>query len=167
MPITVRNAGHRQRPCTLKVWRQRSIACGMDRFLTWLGAASAALLTVAIAVPWWEHRKRMAEMRRELAWSENSRFALEEHAKTVEVRLQAINANIESQMQELHSVRDITQRRQALEGALQRMSQPATAADAQAGAWIDTEPMVLATSVPPRFDPPHFDPTEPAELSQH
>ena len=139
----------------------------MDRILTWLGAASAALLTVAIAVAWWEHRKRMAEMRRELAWSENSRFALEDHAKTVEERLQAITARVESQRQELHTVRDITQRRQALEGALQRMSQPAAVADAPPGAWINTEPMVLATSVPPRLDAPHFDPTEPAELTPH
>ena len=160
----------------------------MDQFFSWLGMASAALLVVAVAVAWWEHRKRMAEIRRQLAWSENSRFAMEEHVREVDVRMQAMSVALESQQQALTGARDPSKRKDLVSQTLQRMStppqtsgsagsapHPATVADATKPAapdkaaaearpteWPDTLPMVLNTGTAPGHDA-----ARPADLQRH
>jgi hypothetical protein len=69
----------------------------MDSFLLWLGVGGAGLLLVAIVTAWWEHVKRLAEIREQLAWSENSRFALEAHAREVDAKLLAMNSVLQAQ----------------------------------------------------------------------
>ena len=69
----------------------------MDSIFLWLGAAGAALLLVAICVAWWEHLRRMADIERQMSWSEQSRFALEARAREVDARLLAMTAVLHNQ----------------------------------------------------------------------
>jgi hypothetical protein len=69
----------------------------MDSFLLWLSVGGAALLLVALVTAWWEHVKRLAEIREQLAWSENSRFALEAHAREVDAKLLAMSSVLQAQ----------------------------------------------------------------------
>jgi len=88
-----------------------------------LGACGlAALVLVALAVAWWEHRKRLVEMQRRLAWSEQSRFMAEQQAGEATARLAAIGRALDT-------------RRQALGAA----PAPARRIDP---VWHDTEPMI-------------------------
>ncbi len=168
----------------------------MDQILLGLGAAGAALLIIAIVVALWEHRRHMAEMRQQLAWSENTRDLLQAHARHVDARLATLTAAVNMQTVapapaapvassppaiafpgpglapgELAATAGTPLSVPATQGA-----QPAPRMTAHAGSaalamaaaqsavtqqWIDTEPMVLTSQVP------DFDPTMPAELSEH
>ncbi len=150
----------------------------MDQILLGLGAAGAALLIIAIAVAFWEHRRHLAEMRQQLAWSENTRDLLQAHAKDVDARLATLSATLNSQLLTgTPHAAAATPAAAALPFAVQtppRASAPAgTAAVAMAAAqsavtqqWIDTEPMVLTSQVL-EGPVPDFDPTMPAELSEY
>ena len=140
----------------------------MDSLITWLGIGSAALLVVATLVAWWEHRVRMAALRRELALAEDSRFALEEHVRGVDVRLQAMDAALESQKEALASARDAASHKSSADSTLQRIvagSAPTFAAPESNGrpsVWPDTLPMVQATKTYPAYEP-----TQPVDLHPH
>jgi hypothetical protein len=159
----------------------------MDQILIGLGAAGAALLIIAVAVALWEHRRHEAEMRQQMAWSENTRELLQAHAKDVDARLSALTAAVQSQQAAAQvSGASSSQPQPAPPGAGSgapvqdtgsAMARPqahvGTAAVALAAAqaavtqqWIDTEPMVLTSQVleGPVLD---FDPTMPAEFSEH
>lgn len=161
----------------------------MDSLLNWIGLGSVALLAVAVAVSWLEHRARVFELRRDLQTAENSRFMLEERVRGVDFRLQELNAALESQHSGLPSTREGGTPRQDSEAgpprtaarpaphALQALPAPPVAAAAAAAAtapeapkgprpprapisgWADTQPMV---QIP---DPmPSFEPTRPVDL---
>jgi len=143
----------------------------MDSLLNWIGIGSAALLAVAVAVAWLEHRARLAELRRELETAENSRFMLEEHIRGVDVRLQALNAALQSQQSAQSSTREATAHKSTSDTALQRIATRAATGASAAGfdgptlpplGWADTQPMVQATERQTSYDD-----TRPADLHTH
>jgi hypothetical protein len=102
---------------------------------TWVRALLLlALLAVALWA-WWRHRTRLLEMKRRLAWSEESRFQLEQHAEAVDAKMQDMARTLENQQQALSASRDAAVRRAALEAALDN-----AASHAPAG-WADTQPL--------------------------
>ena len=157
----------------------------MDQILLGLGAAGAALLIIAVAVAIWEHRRHMAEMRQQLAWSANTRDLLQAHAKDVDARLTSLTEAMERQQvlagpaahegpaprspqAEAVAQAQAQQRPDDGQAAPRTTAHVGTAAVAMAAAqaaitqqWIDTEPMVLTSQV---LD---FDPTLPPEFSEH
>ena len=157
----------------------------MDQILLGLGAAGAALLIIAIGVALWEHRRHVAEMRQQMAWSENTRDLLQAHAQDVDARLSALTAVVQSQqIASKTGTAAATPAAQAVPAPNNgsAMARPqahvGTAAVALAAAqaavtkqWIDTEPMVLTSQVleGPATEQlvPDFDPTMPAELSEY
>ena len=158
----------------------------MDQILLGLGAAGAALLIIAIGVALWEHRRHVAEMRQQMAWSENTRDLLQAHAKDVDARLAALTAAVQSQQTAAKPTPQppagTLQNSAALDSTGSANARPqahvGTAAVALAAAqaavtqqWIDTEPMVLTSQVldgpAPERVVPDFDPTMPAELSEY
>lgn len=155
----------------------------MDSLLNWIGLGSVALLAVAVAVSWLEHRARLFELRRDLETAENSRFMLEERVRGVDVRLQELNAALESQHSAPPGTREgstpkpgteasppRTAARPAPHAAHAPSAQPVAAAAPEApkgprpprapvSGWADTQPMV---QIP---DPmPSFEPTRPVDL---
>lgn len=151
----------------------------MDQILLGLGAAGAALLVIAIAVALWERRRHMAEMRQQLAWSENTRDLLQAHAKDVDAKLATLSAALHAQLLVPPNAGAVTEVAKTATAATvpvaaPRFKSPAgTARVAMAAAqsavkqqWIDTEPMVLTSQVL-EGPAPDFDPTMPAELSAH
>jgi hypothetical protein len=141
----------------------------MDRILLGLGAAGAALLIIAIAVAWWEHRRHAVELRRQLAWSENTRDLLQAHAKDVETRLSALTATVQAHQQSHQGSGTAREPNSTAPDSPPHFASPsvlaaaatAAAAGAQMQHWKDTEPMVLAGPV---LD---FDPTLPATVAEH
>lgn len=140
----------------------------MDSLLNWIGIGSAALLAVAVAVAWLEHRARLVELRRDLETAENSRFMLEEHIRGVDVRLQALNAALESQQSVLAGAREATAHKSTSDTALQRIAtRAATGPRAEAptqppSVWADTQPMVQTADLQPSYEP-----TRPVDLHPH
>jgi hypothetical protein len=139
----------------------------MDSLLNWIGIASAALLAVAVAVAWLEHRARLAELRRDLETAENSRFMLEEHVRGVDVRLQALNAALESQQVVLTGAREATAHKSTSDTALQRIAtlRPRRSTEASLqppSIWPDTQPMVQ--NAEPQT---HYEHTRPVDLHPH
>ena len=157
----------------------------MDQILLGLGAAGATLLVIAVVVALWEHRRHIAEMRQQLAWSENTRDLLQAHAKDVDAKLATLSAALHAQLLVPPTAGAVTEVAKtataatvpvaaAAPVAAPRFKSPAgTARVAMAAAqsavkqqWIDTEPMVLTSQVL-EGPAPDFDPTMPAELSAH
>jgi hypothetical protein len=140
----------------------------MDSLLNWIGIGSAALLAVAVAVAWLEHRARLAELRRELETAENSRFMLEEHIRDVDEQLLALNAALESQQKSTIRTHETSAPRSMSDAALQRIAASAAAEDAPEAptsppsGWVDTLPMVQTTELQPTFEP-----TRPVDLHAH
>lgn len=146
----------------------------MDSLLNWIGIGSAALLAVAVAVAWLEHRARLVELRRDLETAENSRFMLEEHIRGVDVRLQALNAALESQQSVLAGARESTAHKSTSDTALQRIA--TRAAQGNTGGtgsvtegptqpptgWADTQPMVQTAEPQPAYEA-----TRPVDLHAH
>ncbi len=56
------------------------------------------MLIIAIAVALWEHRRHLAEMRQQLAWSENTHDLLQAHALDVDTRLADLSATVQSRL---------------------------------------------------------------------
>ncbi len=169
----------------------------MDQILLGLGAASASLLIIAIAVAVWEHRRHRAEMRLQRDWSDNTRDLLRAHAEDVDARLATLAAAVHAQRAaapapeqamvdaSVHSatgggnappVKVVPKTGPPAMAPTTALAGAAAAALASAqGAvsqqWIETEPMVLTSQVlTPETDwprVPDFDPTMPAELSEH
>ncbi len=138
----------------------------MDSLLNSIGIGSAALLAVAVAVAWLEHRARLADLRRELETAENSRFMLEEHIRGVDVRLQALNAALESQQTASAGTREASAHKSTSDSALQRIATRAAATVAPdapvatpPSVWPDTQPMVQSAEPKPAYEP-----TRPVDL---
>ncbi len=140
----------------------------MDSLLNWIGIGSAALLAVAIAVAWLEHRARLGDLRRELETAENSRFMLEEHMRDVDERLRALNVALESQHKPHGGTQEASAHKSTSDAALQRIAARAAsegeieAPTSPPSGWIDTLPMVQSTEPKPSLGP-----TRPADLHPH
>ncbi len=133
--------------------------------LAWFGVAGATLLLLAAGGgwAWWRYRVHLEEVQRRLAWTEQSRFALERHAVEVDLRLAVMSHALESlEAQRRLSgpvdpvLGDVAERRQELKGAIGRADASAAAQLAKDGpgtstAWVDTEPQGLP---PQRIEPP-------------
>ena len=152
----------------------------MDQILLGLGAAGATLLVVAIAVALWEHRRHLAELRQQLAWSKNTRDLLQAHARDVDARLDTLSAAVNAKLLPAPAAlpQPLAGKPSQGQAASRTTAHAGSAAVALAAAqaavrqhWIDTEPMVLTSQVlegsTPDRDVPDFDPTMPAELSEH
>ena len=147
----------------------------MDQILLGLGAAGDALLIIAIAVAVWEHRRHRAEMRLQRIWSDNTRDLLRAHAEDVDARLATLAAAVHAQRATAptpeQAASDAPRLRAAGSGAAPPAKVVSTAQAATSQHWIETEPMVLTSQVlTPETDwprMPDFDPTMPAELSEH
>lgn len=112
----------------------------MDSLLTWIGLGGGALLVATGGLAWWEHRKRLLELKRDLALAENSRFLLEEHVRGVDVRLQSINATLQAHQQALTSQRST---------AAQPLPTPAAPATGVASAAVVSGAALLPLAHPP------------------
>jgi len=120
----------------------------------WTAALLIMALAPGLAWAWWRHRTRLLEMKRRLAWSEESRFQLEQHAESVNAKMQDMARALQDQQHALQASRDAADRRAVMEAALGR------AAETAASGWADTQP----------FGPPgdRYVPTMPAPLdTQH
>ncbi len=106
----------------------------MGSITWWILALVAAACGTGLWA-WQRHRVHLAEIRRHLAWSEASRFQLEEHARDVDKRLAAMSETLQSQQQVLQATSEAASRRAEMEAVLDR------AAAAPAPAWADTLPM--------------------------
>ena len=100
----------------------------------WIAAFLILALAPGLAWAWWRHRARLLEMKRRLAWSEESRFQLEQHAESVDARMQDMERTLRSQQLALQASRDAAQRRAVLEAALDK------AGSVTATGWADTQP---------------------------
>jgi hypothetical protein len=108
--------------------------------ITWWILALVAAACGAGLWAWQRHRVHLAEIRRQLAWSEASRFQLEEHARDVDQRLAAMSEALQSQQQVvLQATSDAASRRAEMEALLDRAA--AAPGPAPAPAWADTLPM--------------------------
>ncbi len=101
----------------------------MNKLLLLSAAGLMGVIAIAVALAWWEHRKRLQDLQRRLAWSEQSRFMAEQQADEAAQRLAEIGRALD------------TFRRPAPEPA----AEPATAPAAPLPDWRDTEPMVGRT----------------------
>lgn len=143
----------------------------MDGILVPVGLALLGIVAVAVLVAAWEHRKRMIEMRRRLAWSEQSRFEAEQHAEAMEARVAEMHEALRTRRaaeqaapttedgavaDAAHPVGDQAERHATLGQALVRMPHGPRSVDDPA--WVDTEPMVGSHVVQ------EFAPTMPADL---
>lgn len=146
----------------------------MDTLLTWIGLGGCALITVAGALAWWEHRKRLLELKRDIALVENSRFLLEEHVRTVDLRLQAMDATLQAQQ------RTLANQRPAPPPAAAAATPAAAVASAAAATTPDPAPAPAVQNPAPRTDWPdtlpmeldesravHYAPTMPMDLAPH
>lgn len=116
----------------------------MNIVLSWLAVAGAAVLLVAVAVAWFEHRRRMASRRNDSAW-----FATEINPGHL-VGAPDLDLNLESPpgLPALGPGPDAaepeqTARQSVLVTALNRMARHKTEPD-QRHAWADTQPMTHA-----------------------
>ncbi len=116
----------------------------------WIATLLLLALAPGLAWAWWRHRVRLHEMKRRLAWSEESRFQLERHAESVDAKMQDMARTLQTQQQALQASRDAATRRALLEATLDK------AAHTSGAGWADTEP----------FGPPgdRYVPTLPAPL---
>lgn len=142
-----------------------------------LAIGLAVLIIVALAVAWWEHRQRLAEVQRRLEDSEQSRFMLEQQAGEMDARLVALSEALVTKRTRAGSEAaagpasarssvpssaasaapssgtsapgDQAERATTMSTAMNRMSAPAQRDDVF---WQDTQPMV-GTSAEQNFAP--------------
>jgi hypothetical protein len=93
-------------------------------------------LVAGAAFAWWRHRVGLLEMKRRLAWSEESRFQLERDAESTDARMQQMARTLQHQQQALLAARDVSVRRATLEAALDK-----AATGSAATPWADTQPL--------------------------
>ena len=122
----------------------------MNIVLSWLAVAGAAVLLVAVAVAWFEHRRRKASRRNDPAW------------RDTEINLSALAgaADLDLSLDAAHGLpahrpdlddeeREQTARQAVLAAALSRMARH-KAEPLQRNAWADTQPLVDASPSAPR-----------------
>lgn len=116
----------------------------MNIVLSWLAVASAAVLLVAVAVAWLEHRRRMASRRNDSAW-----FATEINAGhligslDLDLSLHSPPSPPASGPGPDAAAPEQTARQSLQVTALNRMARQRAEPD-QRNAWADTQPLINA-----------------------
>lgn len=118
----------------------------MNIVLSWLAVAGAAVLLVAVAVAWFEHRRRMASRRNESPW-----FATEINtghlvgALDLDLSLDSPPGPPANGPGPAKEEPEQIARQSVLGAALDRMARHDTEPD-QRNAWSDTQPLTHAAS---------------------
>ena len=116
----------------------------MSIVLSWLAVAGAAVLLVAVAVAWLEHRRRMASRRNDPAW-----FATEINMGALAggvdlgLGLDHLHGQPANLLQPDAEEPEQTARQSVLVAALSRMARHKAEPD-QRNAWADTQPLINA-----------------------
>ena len=114
----------------------------MNTVLSWLAVAGAAVLLIAVAVAWFEHRRRMASRRNDSAWIETEiNTGARASTADVDIRLDHPPGRHANPVALNEGEPEQAARQAALAAALSRMARPPTE-PAQNDAWADTEPQV-------------------------
>lgn len=113
----------------------------MNTLLSWLAAAGAAVLLVAVAVAWLEHRRRAAARHIETAWS-NTEVDVGAVAGTtvLDLSLDQPHGQGSQRADPCDEEREQADRQAVLAEALSRMARH-RAEPADRNAWADTEPL--------------------------
>ena len=114
----------------------------MNIVLSWLAVAGAAVLLVALAVAWWEHRRRVALRSQDPAWfdTEINMGALA-GATHLDLSLDQPDGQAANRLDLSDDEREQAARQAVLDAALSRMARH-KAEPAQRNAWADTQPQV-------------------------
>ena len=121
----------------------------MNIVLSWLAVAGAAVLLVAVAVAWFEHRRRMTSRRNELPW-----FATEINtghlvgALDLDLSLDSPPGPPANGPGSAAEESEQAARQSVLDTALTRMARHKTEPD-QRNAWADTQPLTHAAPTGP------------------
>ena len=132
----------------------------MNIALMWLAMAGAAVLLVAVAVAWLEHRRRVASRDADPAWPDtlinaSARVGTVDldlsldlaHALPVD-RCDLSNEAREQAARQANDAREQVARQAVLDAALSRMARQ-QAEPAPDNAWVDTQPLVNAAIAGP------------------
>ena len=116
----------------------------MNIVLSWLAVAGAAVLLLAVAVAWLEHRRRMASRRNDPAWcaTEINMGALAGGAD-LGLGLDHLHDQPASRLEPDAEEPEQTARQSVLVAALSRMARHKAEPD-QRNAWADTQPLINA-----------------------
>jgi hypothetical protein len=121
----------------------------MNIVLTWLAVAGAAVLLVAVAVAWIEHRRRAVSRRNDLAWQDTEvNSGARAGAVELDLSLDHPHGQRAEHLDLSDEELDQAARQAVLASALGRMARP-EAEPKQPNAWIDTEPLALEASADP------------------
>jgi len=117
----------------------------MNIVLSWLAIAGAAVLLVAVAVAWFEHRRRVAARRKDAAWfdTEIDMGALA-GAADLDLSLDPPPGQPANRLDLSDEGREQSARQAVLAAALSRMARH-NAEPNQRNAWADTQPQVAAS----------------------
>jgi hypothetical protein len=118
-------------------------------------AFAAAIFVVFTGVSaWWHQRRNVADLKRDLAWSEQSRFLAEQRAADADAQLEAM-ASLRRVTPIKREFNEHGERLDSLDSTLRRIQRHASPS------WDDTEPMArpdtalsptcLAELRPPRY----------------
>ncbi len=116
----------------------------MNIVLSWLAIAGAAVLLVAVAVAWLEHRRRIASRRTDPAWFDTEiNIGALAGAADLDVSLDHPHGRPASRLELSDKEREQSARQAVLAAALSRMARH-KAEPNQRNAWADTQPLVNA-----------------------
>lgn len=116
----------------------------MNIVLSWLAVAGTAVVLVAVAVAWLEHRRRMASRRNDPAW-----FATEINMGALAggvdlgLGLDHLHGQPANRLEPDAEEPEQTARQSVLVAALSRMARHKAEPD-QRNAWADTQPLINA-----------------------
>ena len=116
----------------------------MNIVLSWLATAGAAVLLVAVAVAWWEHRRRVASRRDDPAWFDTQIDAGALSAPAhLDLCLDHPQGQAPNHLEPSEQERDQSARQAVLASALKRMARHQTEPEPEpCNAWADTQPLV-------------------------
>jgi hypothetical protein len=116
----------------------------MNIVLSWLAVAGAAVLLVAVAVAWLEHRRRVASRRSDPAWFDTEiNIGALAGAADLDLSLDTAHGQAAKRLDLSDEEREQTARQAVLTAALSRMARH-KAEPTQRNAWADTQPLVNA-----------------------
>ena len=149
-------------PCKFtRLWRAAAAQCaaanadtlGVNIVLFWLAVASAAVLLVALAVAWWEHRRRVADRAHDPAWSDTEiDIGALAGAAEVDLALDTHHTQPAHRLNLSDEEREQAARQAVLAAALSRMARH-KAEPTQRNAWADTQPLINAAPTAQRKTP--------------
>jgi len=116
----------------------------MNTVLSWLAFAGAAVLLVAVAMAWMEHRSRVASRRHDPAWFDTEiNIGAPRGATDLDLSLEQPHGQPANRLDLSDDEREQAARQAVLAAALSRMAQHKTE-PMQRNAWADTEPQFVS-----------------------